>query len=129
MMWVFFLSTNENGGRSRTTAADIGTEHDGILGVATEFVLVETVGEELDVSATAIDLLLILGAVLKDKGLALVVEGLVHLGGEAVEASVGGSLDTLVVLISVPLTSGPLPGAHLGSLSPVLGLDPSVLVT
>ena len=49
--------------------------------------------------------------------------------GEAVEASVGGSLDTLVVLISVPLTSGPLPGAHLGSLSPVLGLDPSVLVT
>lgn len=55
--------------------------------------LVEVGGEDLDVTASAVDLLLVLDGELDDQGLSLVAEGL-KAGRQGVKAGVLAGLDT-----------------------------------
>lgn len=55
--------------------------------------LVEVRGEDLDVAASAVDLLLMLDGVLDDHGLAFVAKGL-KAGRQGIKASVLAGLDT-----------------------------------
>ena len=58
------------------STADVGAEHDVVLGVAIEACLVKTLGEDLEVATTAVNVLLMLHGELNDKILALVGKGL-----------------------------------------------------
>ena len=80
----------------------------------------------LDVSAAAVDVLLVLDGELHDHGLVLVGEGL-ELPGEGVEPGVLAGLDALVLLgVAVELAGSPHELARLG-LGLVVGLDPVLL--
>ena len=103
-------------------AANVGSEHDGVGGVAAELGggEVGSAGEELDVGAAAVDLLLVLDGELDDEVLAVRrLEGLGQRSGNAVELSVLAGLDALVGLVAVPLAGGVLPLAHVGLGLPV----------
>lgn len=70
-----------------------------VLRVTVEGLLVNTSGEELKVSTTAVKLLLVLQAVLKDEGLALVAE-LFVVSRDGVETVVLSSLQTWTLIRS-----------------------------
>eukprot|EP00760_Papus_ankaliazontas_P028153 PhM_4_TR3556/c0_g1_i1/m.67876 len=105
-------------------AADVGAEHDEVLGVAGELLLLE-VGHHLEVAAAAVDALVVLDREGHDELLVLVGEGLGELAGERVEAGVLGGLDAGVdVLVAVRAAGGE------GELAEVVlggGLHPAVL--
>ena len=65
--------------------ADVRTEHNVVGGLAVHILLVHAAVEELDVSAAAVNVLLVLDAELHDQGLVPVGEGLV-LGRDGVES-------------------------------------------
>lgn len=68
------------------------TEHDVILRVPVHVALVQVRGEDLDVAASAVDLLLVLDGELDDQGLPLVTEG-VKAGRHGVKAGILAGLD------------------------------------
>ena len=59
-----------------TGTASVGSEHDLVLGITAELGLVGLGRKELDVRATAVNVLLVLGSKLKDEILSLVVDTL-----------------------------------------------------
>mmetsp|Transcript_27887 Transcript_27887/g.78151 ORF Transcript_27887/g.78151 Transcript_27887/m.78151 type:complete len:379 (+) Transcript_27887:324-1460(+) len=107
--------------------AHVGAEHDAVGAVTAEAGGVEGVAarQQLEVGAAAVQVLLVLDAVLDDQRLVGGDEGLVHLGGEAVEPGVLARLDSLVGGVAVPLAGSVLPGSHLGLWLPLRGLRPS----
>jgi hypothetical protein len=107
-------------------STDIWTEHDGIWRVTVEVGLIKTGRKQLDVSSTAINVLLLLDGVLEDEGLTMSGgNGLVQLGGNLVEAGVIICLETLILLgIAVIFTSAYRVRSSFGSL--VSGLNPSI---
>ena len=108
-------------------SADVGAEHDLVLGVAVHVLLVEVAVEHLDVAAAAVDVLLVLHRELDDERLAVRRRLLGELGGERVELGVLRRLDALVLLgVAVELAGGPHELARLG-LGLVVGLDPVLL--
>ncbi len=64
----------------RAVATDVWAKHDVVRTITMHVLLVEITGEELDVSTTAVNLLLMLDGELDDEGLALVCEWLIELG-------------------------------------------------
>ena len=95
------------GGRT----ADVRPEHDVVLRRALELGLVE--GTQLEVGATTVDVLLVLGAELDNQILSFVANWLVKFGREAVEASILASLNSFVVFISVNFSGGVFPLTNL----------------
>merc|ERR1719322_1410711 len=98
-------------------AADVGAEHHVVRAVAVHISLVEGAVEELDVSAAAVDVLLVLDGELHDERLLLVGEGLLELGAGSVELGVLRRLDALVLLgVAVKLARRQLELAGVGAL-------------
>jgi hypothetical protein len=96
------------------------------LGVTIEVLLVNIAWEDLDVSTSAVNLLLVLHSVLENEVLLLVGER-GELSSVGIKASVLGGLDTLVGLgITIELASGE-DKVSTGALSGFeVGLDPPV---
>eukprot|EP00123_Amoebidium_parasiticum_P006625 comp17537_c0_seq1/m.17095 comp17537_c0_seq1/g.17095 ORF comp17537_c0_seq1/g.17095 comp17537_c0_seq1/m.17095 type:complete len:403 (+) comp17537_c0_seq1:258-1466(+) len=107
-------------------AANIGAEHDRIRGVTVHLLLVEVLSEDLNVTTTAVNALLVLDGELDYEVLTLVAEG-VELSGNSVELGILASLETLILLsVGIELASRQLPLALLGALE--RGRDPAALV-
>lgn len=94
-------------------AAHVRAEHDAVRGIAAELLAVKARGQQLDVGATAVQLLLVLHSVGDDQVLALVVEGLRQRCNSRVEACILARLDALVALSAGVLAAGVLPLAAL----------------
>mmetsp|Transcript_5175 Transcript_5175/g.9154 ORF Transcript_5175/g.9154 Transcript_5175/m.9154 type:complete len:308 (-) Transcript_5175:75-998(-) len=110
-------------------AANVGTEHDTVRGVAAKFGSLEFIPprKKFDVGSAAIELLLVLDRVLDDEVfLFRAVEGLAQGSGKAVESSVLRGFDALVVCATMPFSSGVFPFAKFGLALPVGGDCPSV---
>merc|ERR1719420_222600 len=98
-------------------AADVWAEHHVVGAVAVHVSLVEGAVEELDVSAAAVDVLLVLDGELHDERFLLVREGLVELGAGRVELCVLRRLDALVLLgVAVELARSQFELAGIGAL-------------
>eukprot|EP01137_Pigoraptor_chileana_P022903 Opistho-2@88375 len=107
-------------------AANVGSEHNVVLRITIELLLLERRGEDLDVAAAAVDLLLVLDLELNHKVLVLVGGSLGELGRDAVKARILAGLDALVSIgIAVKLAGSVLPRSHVRPLR--LRLDPSRL--
>jgi hypothetical protein len=76
--------------------ADVRSEHDVVLGVPVEFLAVEWGRPKLEVSTTAVDVLLVLDGVLDDESLVLVAESREG-GRDSVELGILGCLETDVI--------------------------------
>jgi hypothetical protein len=122
---VFGGIVKDNMGLLVAGSAHIGSKHDLVVSVSTELGLVH-VSEELDVSTTAVKVLLMLHLELEDQVLVLISESLRHLGGKAVMLGILRGLDTLVSGITIPLTSGVLPCTHFTLRLPVGRYSPAI---
>jgi hypothetical protein len=108
-------------------AAQIRAEHDGIIGIPTEVLLVQSLGEELDVSPTAegVFLLFVLDGELNNEVLFLVAERFIQLGRDGVELHVIRSEQALF-LLSVDRPFSGLPAPLAGVTIPPVRYHPAV---
>lgn len=79
-------------------AADIGAEHNVVLGVSVKVLLIEVRGIELGIATSTVNVLLVLHRELQNQGLSLVADGFIELGRDGVESSIFAGLNSLVLL-------------------------------
>mmetsp|Transcript_30205 Transcript_30205/g.86214 ORF Transcript_30205/g.86214 Transcript_30205/m.86214 type:complete len:337 (+) Transcript_30205:278-1288(+) len=111
---VLLVGVENDVGLFVRSTAHIWSKHHRVGCVATKAGRVELVStrEQFDVGASTVQVLLVLDGILDDKGLVAASEGFIHLGRQSVESGVLGSLDSLVLRVTVPLSSGVLPLSH-----------------